>query len=144
MTQVRRQRVQCFDAERDSRMRFVVLLLLGLFAGRAVAQPAPTFVVYFQEWSAALDDSAQGVITHAADFARSHPTVRVAVTGFADTTGSQKANALLSELRAQMVVDQLTADGIAADRIKDTGKGSVPAAFNKQEARRVQVTFSQP
>ncbi len=121
--------------------RFLPLLLLGLLAGRADAQTTPNFVVFFQEWSAALDDSAQGVLTQAASWAKAHPGTEVVVTGFAATTGSQNANLLLSELRAQMVVDQLTGDGIAASRIQPVGRGSVKSALDKQQARRVQVSF---
>jgi len=122
--------------------RLAPLLLFCLFAGSAYAQTTPNYVIFFQEWSAALDDSAQGVITQAANWAKAHPGSRVVVTGFADTTGSQKANLLLSELRAQMVVDQLTADGVTEQRMRPVGRGSVKSAFNMQESRRVQVSFT--
>ncbi len=124
--------------------RFAAVVLLSLLAGSAQAQPAPSYVVFFQEWSAALDNPALGVIGQAADFAKAHPAMRVQVTGFADATGSQKANILLSELRAQVVVDQLTSDGVGPQRISDVGAGSVQSVFTKQESRRVQVSFSSP
>jgi outer membrane protein OmpA-like peptidoglycan-associated protein len=124
--------------------RFAAVLLLSLLAGSAQAQQAPSYVVFFQEWSAALDDAAQGVIRQAADFAKANPAMRVQVTGFADQTGSQKANILLSELRAQMVVDQLTSDGVAPQSMSDVGAGSVQSVFTNQESRRVQVSFTSP
>jgi len=122
-------------------MRLAVLLLLSLLAGTAYAQQAPTYVVYFQEWSAALDTSAQAVITDAAGWAKVHPDTTVQVVGSADPTGSRAANILLSELRAQVVVDQLTQDGVDARRIAQTGQGSVQFALTSQESRRVAITF---
>ncbi len=55
---------------------------------------------------------AQAVIAHAADWVKSHPGNVAHVNGFADPTGSKRANELLSDLRAQMVVDQLQTDGV--------------------------------
>jgi outer membrane protein OmpA-like peptidoglycan-associated protein len=126
-------------------MRFVVpLLLLSLVAGSARAQQAPTYVIFFQEWSAALDGAAQGVITNAAAWAKAHPDVNIHVVGFADPTGSRKANILLSELRAQIVVDGLTGEGVGDQRITPVGQGSVQFALTSQESRRVTVSFGPP
>jgi len=119
-----------------------LLLILGVAASPAHAQQSPTYVIFFQSWSAALDDAAQGVITQAANWAKSHPNDLVQVTGSADTTGSQRANALLSDLRAQMVNDQLVMDGINAGRIQLSGVGSIPGSGSALLARRVQVTFA--
>ena len=92
----------------------ILFLLLSVATGsvRAADVPSQKFVVFFQEWSAALDDSAQTVIGQAAEWVKSHPGNVAHVNGFADPTGSKKANALLSDLRAQMVVDQLQTDGV--------------------------------
>lgn len=122
-------------------MRLAVLLLLSLLAGTAHAQQSPTYVVFFQEWSAALDNSAQAVIANAATWAKAHPDTVVRVVGSADPTGSRAANILLSELRAQVVADQLGADGVDAQRIAQTGQGSVQFALTAQESRRVTISF---
>ena len=121
--------------------RLLPLLMLGLLTGTAHAQSSPTYVVFFQQWSAALDNAAQGVIKRAAGWAKSHPQTPIQVTGAADTTGSQRANELLSQLRAQMVVDQLAADGVNGQRISQSGVGAVPSALSLQQARRVQISF---
>jgi outer membrane protein OmpA-like peptidoglycan-associated protein len=123
-------------------MRLVVLMLLSLLAGTAHAQQSPAYVVFFQEWSAALDDSAQGVIGNAAAWAKAHPDTIVQVVGSADPTGSRAANILLSELRAQVVVDQLATDGVDTQRIAQTGTGSVKFTMTSQESRRVAITFA--
>ena len=122
----------------------ILFLVLCVATGSArAADPSPQkFVVFFQEWSAALDDSAQAVIAHAADWVKSHPGNVAHVNGFADPTGSKRANELLSDLRAQMVVDQLQADGIDPKTIRQRGHGSVQFALTSQESRRVEISIS--
>jgi outer membrane protein OmpA-like peptidoglycan-associated protein len=122
----------------------ILFLVLCVTTGSArAADPSPQkFVVFFQEWSAKLDDSAQTVISHAAEWVKSHPGNVAHVNGFADPTGSRQANVLLSELRAQMVVDQMQGDGIAANRISQRGHGSVQFALTSQESRRVEISIS--
>jgi outer membrane protein OmpA-like peptidoglycan-associated protein len=119
-----------------------LLLCVAASSARAADTPPQKFVVFFQEWSAALDDSAQAVITHAADWVKAHPGNVAHVNGFADPTGSKQANVLLSELRAQVVVDQLLTDGVDAARIKQRGHGSVQFALTSQESRRVEISVS--
>jgi outer membrane protein OmpA-like peptidoglycan-associated protein len=122
----------------------ILFLLLSVATGsvRAADVPSQKFVVFFQEWSAALDDSAQTVIGQAAEWVKSHPGNVAHVNGFADPTGSAKANALLSDLRAQMVVDQLQTDGVDSNRIRQRGHGSVQFALSSQESRRVEISIS--
>jgi outer membrane protein OmpA-like peptidoglycan-associated protein len=112
-------------------------------AGACAADAVPTqrVVVYFQEWSAAIDDSALATIAKAADYAKSHPRVPIRVAGFADPTGSKQANVLMSQLRAQVVVDQLVQDGVPASRIGQVGHGSVQFALTSQESRRVEISM---
>jgi outer membrane protein OmpA-like peptidoglycan-associated protein len=124
-------------------MRRIVFLFLLCFAvarADAAEQPAPKFVVFFEEWSARLDDAALAVISDAADNAKAHPGVVLHVDGFADPTGSRKANALLTDLRAQVVIDQLQTDGVPPARIRGRGHGSVRFALSSQESRRVEIS----
>ncbi len=121
----------------------ILFLLLCSFASPSRADLPPyKFVVFFQQWSAALDDSAQAVISDAAGWMKSHPKAIASVNGFADTTGSKAANKLLTELRAQMVVDQLLADGVDAKRIRQKGNGSVDFLIASQESRRVEISIT--
>jgi outer membrane protein OmpA-like peptidoglycan-associated protein len=121
-----------------------LLLCAATASARAADPPAQKFVVFFQEWSAALDDSAQAVITNAAAWVKSHPGNIAHVNGFADPTGSREANILMSELRAQVVVDQLQTDGVAPSQVQQAGHGSVQFALTSQESRRVEVSISGP
>jgi len=123
--------------------RLMVLFLICFIALPATAAPAPArkYVVFFQEWSAKFDDAALAVISHASDYARSHPGLPVHVNAFADPTGSRKANFLLTDLRAQVVMDQLHTDGIAEQRLFGRGHGSVHFALSSQESRRVEISI---
>ena len=124
------------------RIAFLFLICFAIARADAAEPPAQKFVVFFQEWSAALDDSALSVIAQAGDYAKTHTGVAVHVEGFADPTGSRAANALLTQLRAQVVIDQLETDGVAAARIHGTGRGSVRFALSSQESRRVEISLN--
>jgi len=121
----------------------LVIVGLSMSAAQAAEQKATRFVVYFQQWSAALDDNALDVIAKAADLMKSNSRNHASVQGYADTTGSSKANILLSDLRAQIVVDQLLADGAASNHIRQKGHGSVAFMLNAQESRRVEIAITQ-
>lgn len=111
---------------------FGMILLAGLAGCAANAAPKgplpPAVPVFFQPWSAALDNNALNAIAQAAQGAKAMPSADVLVTGAADSTGSAQANRYLSETRAQVVADQLAADGVEASRIKVQGVGVVPTA----------------
>ncbi len=137
-------------------MRRAVLLIamLGLAGGGAIipplanAQPANgsangpgrAFIVFFQEWSAGFDEPALQTIALAAAAAKADPSAAIAVTGYADPLGSVQANIYLTETRAQVVTDQLVADGVSPSRIHQHAAGKVPYQLTSQESRRVVIT----
>ena len=123
------------------RRLWVLGLLLVLGACAQADQSGQRFVVYFQQWSAGLDDSAKQVVVSAAGWAREHPNVPVTVSGFADPDGSPQANRDLSRTRAQVVADELTAQGVAAQRVRVDARGSVGFALDSQESRRVTIVL---
>ncbi len=119
----------------------ILLLVFSAVAGSAhAADRTPRrFVTFFVEWSAALDVPANGVISEAAQYAKAHPRDAIEVHGYADPTGSRKANALLSELRAQRVADTLRDAGVPTSRIRLDAHGSVKFASTSLESRRVEI-----
>lgn len=124
-------------------MRRIGLVLLGCFIivhARAADTPRRKFLVFFQQWSAALSTDALTVIGHASDFAKANPDEVVHVNAFTDPTGSRKANALPSDLRAQVVMDPLQHNGVSETRMLGQGHGSVRFALTPQESRRVGIT----
>ena len=95
---------------------------ITLIALPALAQP-PVLIVFFPDWSGAIDNAANRVIGQAADLAKSSPKGTITVTGYADNTGSSAANVYLTQLRAQRVIDGLIADGVPAARLKLVAAG---------------------
>ena len=106
-------------------------------ANPPVGSTGRNYVVFFQEWSAGLDEPALKTIAIAAAAAAKNPAAPVTVTGYADPLGSVQANIYLTETRAQVVTDQLTADGVNPARIHQHAAGKVPYTLTSQESRRV-------
>jgi outer membrane protein OmpA-like peptidoglycan-associated protein len=109
----------------------------------ASAVNAPATPVFFQPFSAALDESAMTTIANAAKAAEAQPDATVIVTGAADSVGSSLANKYLSETRAQVVADALAADGLVPSRIHTRAVGIAnapgPVGAPAQSARRVLI-----
>ena len=120
------------------------IVVAGLVAGMTVparAEPKQAFV-FFSEWSAVIDQDAATAIQHAANLAKASSSHKVTVRGYADTTGSDAANKLLSQLRAQVVTDQLVEDGVSAGNISQDAMGETPApADSLQQSRRVSISI---
>ncbi len=119
-------------------------LLAFLGACAAGAQSGQKFSVFFQEWSAALDDAAIGTVSGAARWANEHPGAPVTVTGYADPQGSKQANVAMSRTRAQVVVDQLVRDGVARGRIRLAAHGPTDYTLSSIESRRVEIAVAVP
>lgn len=108
--------------------------------------PAPTpapvnqraFPVFFEAWSANLDDPALQGLDRVAELAKANPQRRLLVVGFADPRGTREANVILSRLRATLVRDTLVEKGVPAGRIRIEYRGPTPG-FESLESRRVEV-----
>jgi outer membrane protein OmpA-like peptidoglycan-associated protein len=100
------------------------VLVAGLAGCARQVDAPPTAVVFFNAWSSELDGTAQGVINEFAKDARAAPGRQIQVRGYADQAGSAQANRVLSQLRAQVVTDALTAQGIAPSRIVQVARGA--------------------
>jgi outer membrane protein OmpA-like peptidoglycan-associated protein len=120
------------------------LLWIGLALTLAgCVPPEPTgrkYLVFFQDWSAQLDDAGKTTIDQAAAQARSLPTAMVLVSGFADPDGTAQANRDMSRLRAQVVSDSLVGAGVPRDRIALRARGAVGFMDDSLESRRVEVS----
>ena len=120
--------------------RMMILGGLALLAGCMHTEPdSQRFPIFFNAWSADLDTAAAGTIKHAAEWAAAHPNAPVLVSGFADPDGSPQANKDISQLRAQIVSDELVNDGVAVARIRKTAVGSVAYTLDSMESRRVEI-----
>ncbi len=121
-----------------------LVLATALVVAPAASRATPTTVVFFTEWSAQIDDAARRAIAQVAELAKQDGVREITVTGYADTTGSKEANALLSATRAQVVTDQLVADGVPAKRIHQAANGATNYIQIPLESRRVVVSIVGP
>jgi outer membrane protein OmpA-like peptidoglycan-associated protein len=115
------------------------LLLLALPACSLFGPGGPHYVVFFQERSAQLHAPARGVNAEAARRANAEPAAPVEVRGYTDSSGSPRADVLLSRERVRSVADALVADGVAADRLVRKGQGQA-GANPGVASRRVEIT----
>lgn len=99
-----------------------------------------TYVIFFQPFSAALDDKAIGSIKSAAESAQYHVDAPVTVAGYASPIGTTQANADLARTRAQVVADALIGNGVASARIRRKGLGEVDYTLDPIESRRVEIS----
>ncbi len=127
-----------------------MLAVLGGCASLDAPQgpPPPATPVFFQPFSAALDQPALDAIASVAKAANAQPDMPVKVIGAADSVGSALANKYLSETRAQVVADQLAADGVAQDRLRVHARGTiqsvqVASGAPAQAARRVLIIIGE-
>jgi OOP family OmpA-OmpF porin len=110
-----------------------------------VAQPARTYLVFFDWDRADLSDRAKQVIAQAAQTSRSVQTTRIEVNGYTDTSGTPAYNQRLSVRRAQSVAAELVRDGVPRNEIMIQGFGEthllVPTANGVREPqnRRVEI-----
>lgn len=122
------------------------LVLLAGCTAAPVKQATGTgpFLIFFQEWSAALDDPAKATLANVAERAKAAPNFGVMVTGFADPTGSVEANIDVSRLRARLVSDTLIGLGVSPARIQRRSMGEVGFTGTALESRRVEITLVAP
>ncbi len=87
--------------------------------------------IRFDVNKACIRPESMGVINEIVQLMNEHPELRFSVEGHTDSDGSAEHNQHLSELRAEAVMKQMAAMGIATDRMTSTGHGqSQPLAPN--------------
>lgn len=100
--------------------------------------------IFFALNSARIQDEQQFKINQLAEYLVKNPSAKVSVTGYADkNTGNPKVNIILSEKRAENVVEVLKAKGIAADRILSDSKGDTVQPYNTPEENRVTICVAE-
>ena len=109
-------------------------------AAMPAAAPRPdTAKIYFETGAAAAPAEAAAAVAKIVEWAKASPDAKIAVSGFHDSTGNAEQNAELARGRAKMVVDLLTSNGIAADRLVMQKPVQMDAGDGR-EARRVEVS----
>ena len=109
------------------------------------AQPARSYLVFFDWDSADLSTRARQIIKEAADNSARVTHTKIEVNGYTDTSGTPAYNQRLSVRRAQAVAAELVRDGVPREAIAIAGFGEthllVPTAAGVREPqnRRVEI-----
>lgn len=109
--------------------------------------PRPTsYTVYFETGTDTMTPaSAQAFVGVKREIAE-RPAVEVMVIGHTDRVGSPAENDPLSRQRAELVRDQLVAEGVPAEKLEVAGRGEreplVPTADDVDEPRNRRVEIS--
>ena len=104
--------------------------------------------VLFDTGRANLKSGTSNHLDKLAEFLNAYPTRTALIEGHTDDVGSDAANMLLSQRRADTVKAFLVAQGIAGSRLNASGKGEgVPLASNataegRAQNRRVEVIIA--
>jgi len=102
----------------------------------------PARVVFFNDESDTLDETARQIVRGAAEAARGYGNVRVNVFGYAGPDGGAAFNRALSEARATHVSELLRQYGVPAERVFIIGRGAVPFEMAPVESRRVEILLA--
>lgn len=101
------------------------------------SQGFATLNVNFDTNKAELRDADRPTLEQVVQLLKASPGLRISVDGHTDNVGQPPANKLLSQQRAQAIVDQLVAAGIASERLLAKGYGmEVPVGDNRSEEGR--------
>lgn len=108
--------------------------------------PAPQrYTVYFEVGGTTLTPASQQVMNEALMAAQSRSGSDIVVTGHTDTKGALEQNDMLSQRRAQEVVQLFVERQFPAKRIEAVGRGerelAVPTADEVDEPRNRRVTI---
>lgn len=124
------------------RLRLAFAAVLLTLGGCSLFAKQPHYSIYFEPYSAALEDQAQATLHNAADYAKANPNQPIFVTGYAAPPDPGKDVDGLSAQRAAAVSNALTGDGISADRIFIRANGVTdPGVMPDVAVRRVDIRF---
>jgi outer membrane protein OmpA-like peptidoglycan-associated protein len=115
------------------------------------AAPAPgprqLYLVFFDFNKSTITPAGQKVLDQAAVAFQSDHPVRIELTGYTDTVGTQQYNLGLSERRADAVRDYLAKKGLPKDRMDVAWKGKTdlrvqtPDGVREPQNRRVEIVI---
>lgn len=118
---------------------------------QSAATPAPStpssLVLYFDAGSAKVRQQDISLLDQASRLYRAGKPIVMIVTGSADTTGAAAANLLLSQQRANNVLQGLVSRGIPVERFQVIAKGQTdpvvptPPETSEERNRRVEITW---
>ena len=93
--------------------------------------------IYFETGKADLQEKSRTELNQLIAFFQKNMAIKIEISGHTDDVGDAKQNLILSQKRAQSVVDYLLKGGLASSRIKAVGYGKTrPVVPNTSEENR--------
>lgn len=127
------------------RFRLMALAALAALSACGSSPDARNFSVYFQPYSADLDDQAQETAEAAGRYAKDHATLPVSVVGFSNPADPGRDFDGQSAQRAEAIMRVLTAQGVSANRISTSSSSVIdPLPVSPVAARRVDIAVGSP
>ena len=118
-------------------------IVLAVSLGGCASGPQ-RYSVYFQPYSAAIDQQGLDTIHSAAQFAKDHPLQPVEILGSSAPPDPNQDVAGLSAARSVAVKQVLVSEGVGSLRIATLSKGIVdPKELPSVAVRRVDITIGQ-
>jgi outer membrane protein OmpA-like peptidoglycan-associated protein len=122
------------------RSRWMAILLLAALGGCSWLSDSRKYSVYFEPYSADLNQQGHETIAAVAEFARSHPMQPIAVDGFSAPADPKRDVDGLSAQRADVIRQALVGDGVSPGRITLTANGVIdPKTLPSVAVRRVDI-----
>lgn len=127
------------------RFRWIALASLAVLPACASGSDTRSFSVYFQPYSAELDQQGWETTDAAAEYAKAYPLLPVSVAGHSAPADPGRDVDELADRRAAEIRRVLTADGFSASRIVLSAYGpSDPHPMPQVAVRRVDITVGLP
>jgi outer membrane protein OmpA-like peptidoglycan-associated protein len=82
----------------------------------------------FSSGTSVLDPSASNTLDHVATTLNAYPSARLRIEGYGQRGGARSVHRALAETRARVIRDELVSRGVAANRIRTTGRGASAAS----------------
>jgi outer membrane protein OmpA-like peptidoglycan-associated protein len=126
------------------RLRWIALAGATVLSACGPASDTRSFSVYFQPYSADLDQQARESAATAAQYAAGHASLPVSVAGYSAPSAPVRDVDVLSAKRAEAITRVLVADGVSPKRITVSANGSMdPHPLPEVSVRRVDITVGQ-
>jgi outer membrane protein OmpA-like peptidoglycan-associated protein len=93
----------------------------------------------FETGSSVLTAESKAQVTSIVEILKAYPAVKIKIGGYTDNVGNPENNLSLSDTRAKAVMEAITSNGIAADRVEAEGYGEqYPVGDNNTAEGRAQ------
>ena len=124
------------------RFQWIALASIVVLAGCESPSNTRNYSIYFQPYSAELDQQARESTETAALYARANASLPISVIGFSAPADPGRDVDGLSAQRAEAITQALTAEGVSANRISVSSSSAIdPLPMAMVAVRRVDISI---